>query len=75
MSRPSFIYVTYINSTPERVWQALTDPAFTRKYWVNHRNASAGRWDLSGGTKTMTMLALSTLPATSSRARRHGTSC
>ena len=24
MSRPSFIYVTYINSTPERVWQALT---------------------------------------------------
>ncbi|MGA9456010.1 MAG: SRPBCC family protein [Pseudolabrys sp.] len=40
MSRPSFIYVTYINSTPERVWQALTDPAFTRKYWVNHRNAS-----------------------------------
>ena len=40
MSRPSFIYVTYINSTPEKVWQALTDPAFTRKYWVNHRNAS-----------------------------------
>jgi uncharacterized protein YndB with AHSA1/START domain len=40
MSRPSFIYVTYINSTPERVWQALTDPAFTRKYWFNHRNAS-----------------------------------
>jgi uncharacterized protein YndB with AHSA1/START domain len=40
MSRPSFIYVTYIDSTPERVWQALTDPAFTRKYWVNHRNAS-----------------------------------
>jgi uncharacterized protein YndB with AHSA1/START domain len=40
MSRPSFIYVTYINSTPEKVWQALTDPDFTRKYWVNHRNAS-----------------------------------
>jgi uncharacterized protein YndB with AHSA1/START domain len=40
MSRPSFIYVTYIDSTPERVWQALTDGAFTRQYWVNHRNAS-----------------------------------
>ncbi|MGH6825930.1 SRPBCC family protein [Methyloceanibacter sp.] len=40
MSRPSFIYVTYIDSTPERVWQALTDSAFTRQYWVNHRNAS-----------------------------------
>ncbi len=40
MSKPSFIYVTYIESTPEKVWQALTDPAFTRRYWVNHRNAS-----------------------------------
>jgi uncharacterized protein YndB with AHSA1/START domain len=40
MSRPSFIYVTYIDSTPERVWQALTDGALTRQYWVNHRNAS-----------------------------------
>jgi uncharacterized protein YndB with AHSA1/START domain len=40
MSKPSFIYVTYIESTPEKVRQALTDPAFTRRYWVNHRNAS-----------------------------------
>jgi uncharacterized protein YndB with AHSA1/START domain len=40
MSKPSFIYVTYIDSTPEKVWQALTDPDFTRRYWVNHRNAS-----------------------------------
>ena len=40
MSKPSFIYVTYIESTPEKVWQALTDSAFTRRYWVNHRNAS-----------------------------------
>ena len=40
MSKPSFVYVTYIESTPEKVWQALTDSAFTRKYWVNHRNAS-----------------------------------
>jgi uncharacterized protein YndB with AHSA1/START domain len=40
MNRPSFIYVTYINSTPEKVWQALTDDALTRHYWVKHRNAS-----------------------------------
>jgi len=40
MSKPNFVYVTYIDSTPEKVWQALTDGAFTRRYWVNHRNAS-----------------------------------
>lgn len=33
MSGPKFVYVSYIRATPERVWQALTDPAFTRKYW------------------------------------------
>ncbi|WP_255947587.1 ArsR/SmtB family transcription factor [Streptomyces odontomachi] len=29
----AFRYVTYIRTTPERLWQALTDPAFTRRYW------------------------------------------
>ena len=33
MSKPSFVYVTYIRSTPEKVWQALTDPVTMRKYW------------------------------------------
>jgi uncharacterized protein YndB with AHSA1/START domain/DNA-binding transcriptional ArsR family regulator len=33
MSKPDFVYTTYINTTPERLWQALTDPAFTRRYW------------------------------------------
>jgi uncharacterized protein YndB with AHSA1/START domain len=40
MSKPAFIYVTYINTTPEKLWQALTDPELTKRYWVNHRNAS-----------------------------------
>jgi uncharacterized protein YndB with AHSA1/START domain len=31
--KPKTIYVTYIASTPAKVWQALTDPAFTRKYF------------------------------------------
>src|SRR5262245_161433 len=31
--RPNTVYVTYIASTPEKVWQALTDPAFTRRYF------------------------------------------
>ncbi|HEY8480987.1 MAG TPA: SRPBCC family protein [Spirillospora sp.] len=33
VSREEFVYTAYIRSTPERVWQALTDPAFTRQYW------------------------------------------
>jgi uncharacterized protein YndB with AHSA1/START domain len=32
-SKPEFVYTTYIRATPERLWQALTDPAFTRRYW------------------------------------------
>ena len=28
------IYITYINATPEKVWQALIDPAFTRQYFM-----------------------------------------
>ena len=31
--RPKTVYVTYIGSTPEKVWQALTDPVFTRQYF------------------------------------------
>jgi uncharacterized protein YndB with AHSA1/START domain/DNA-binding transcriptional ArsR family regulator len=30
---PSFVYTTYIRTTPEQLWQALTDPAFTDRYW------------------------------------------
>jgi uncharacterized protein YndB with AHSA1/START domain len=33
MSKSSFVYVTYIRTTPEKLWQALIDPEFTRKYW------------------------------------------
>jgi DNA-binding transcriptional ArsR family regulator/uncharacterized protein YndB with AHSA1/START domain len=29
----TFVYTTYIHATPERVWQGLTDPAFTKRYW------------------------------------------
>jgi uncharacterized protein YndB with AHSA1/START domain/DNA-binding transcriptional ArsR family regulator len=33
MGNPEFVYTTYINTTPERLWRALTEPAFTRRYW------------------------------------------
>jgi uncharacterized protein YndB with AHSA1/START domain/DNA-binding transcriptional ArsR family regulator len=33
MERPEFVYKTYIRTTPELLWQALTDPVFTARYW------------------------------------------
>lgn len=33
MARSIFVYVTYIRTTPERLWSALTDAAFMRQYW------------------------------------------
>lgn len=30
---PKTVYVTYIAAAPEQIWQALTDPAFTRHYF------------------------------------------
>jgi DNA-binding transcriptional ArsR family regulator/uncharacterized protein YndB with AHSA1/START domain len=55
MDKPSFVYTTYIRSTPERVWQALTDPAFTRRYWgatfqTDWKEGSTMTWDLFGVT-------------------------
>jgi uncharacterized protein YndB with AHSA1/START domain/DNA-binding transcriptional ArsR family regulator len=40
--KPTFVYVTYIESTPERVWDALTDADLTAKYW-GHSNVSDWR--------------------------------
>lgn len=31
--RPSFVYVTYIRTSAEELWRALTDPDFTERYW------------------------------------------
>jgi uncharacterized protein YndB with AHSA1/START domain/DNA-binding transcriptional ArsR family regulator len=33
MQKPSFVYTTYINTTPERLWQALTEPSVLERYW------------------------------------------
>jgi uncharacterized protein YndB with AHSA1/START domain len=33
-TKPSFVYVTYIATTPEKVWQALVDPDVAREYWA-----------------------------------------
>jgi uncharacterized protein YndB with AHSA1/START domain/DNA-binding transcriptional ArsR family regulator len=33
MQRPEFVYTIYIRATPEQLWQALIDPAFTQRWW------------------------------------------
>ena len=37
MHKPEFIYVTYIETTPEKLWHALTDGNFTERYWFGAR--------------------------------------
>jgi len=39
-SKPQFVYVTYISTTPEKLWNALTDGELTKQYWGRRRNAS-----------------------------------
>lgn len=47
-TKPSYVYVTYIHATPQRVWEALTDADLTGTYW-GHRNVSdwrpGSRWE------------------------------
>jgi uncharacterized protein YndB with AHSA1/START domain len=33
MARSTFVYVTYIRTTPEKLWSALTDGEFMKQYW------------------------------------------
>ena len=33
MAKSTFVYATYIRTTPEKLWEALTAPEFARQYW------------------------------------------
>jgi uncharacterized protein YndB with AHSA1/START domain len=33
MAKSEFVYVTYIRTTPEKLWRALMEPEFTRQFW------------------------------------------
>ncbi len=51
MPGSKFVYVTYIRTTPEKLWQALIDPAFTRRYWVETWQDCA--WKVGASWKLM----------------------
>jgi uncharacterized protein YndB with AHSA1/START domain len=40
MSKPEFVYTTYIETSAEKLWHALTDGDFTERYWFGHRVVS-----------------------------------
>ena len=40
MASDTFIYVTYIRTTPEKLWSALTKPEFVKQYWFGMHQES-----------------------------------
>ncbi len=40
MNKPKYVYVTYISTTPEKLWNALVDSEMIKQYWGRHRNVS-----------------------------------
>ena len=52
MKKEQFVYVTYIRTTPEKLWKALIKPEFTRKFWVNTTQES--EWKPGASWKILT---------------------
>jgi uncharacterized protein YndB with AHSA1/START domain len=40
MNKPVFVYTTYIETSADKLWHALTDGGFTERYWFGHRITS-----------------------------------
>ena len=57
MTNSSFVYVIYIRTTPEKLWDALQKPEFTRQYWFGVTQESAwtpgASWKMSFPDGTM----------------------
>src|ERR1043166_1391690 len=51
MKKDQFVYVTYIRTTPEKLWKALIEPEFTRQYWANTAQESEWKPGASGRIK------------------------
>ena len=34
MAKSEFVYVTFVRTTPEKLWRALMEPEFTRQFWM-----------------------------------------
>jgi uncharacterized protein YndB with AHSA1/START domain len=58
MDKPQFVYVTYISTSPEKLWNALLDPQVTAQYW-QHENVSdwkpGSKWEHRASGKDRTL--------------------
>jgi|SRR5690348_13072415 len=46
-----FVYVTYIRTTPDKLWSALTNTDFAQQYWLGIRPEA--EWKAGGSWKLM----------------------
>jgi uncharacterized protein YndB with AHSA1/START domain len=49
-TKTEFVYVTYISSTPQKVWDAITTPEFTCQYWARNMVSDwkpGSKWDMA----------------------------
>jgi len=59
MNSRIFIYVSYIRTTPDELWEALTSSEFTREYWMGHtvesdwQNGSSIRFTRPDGSSVL----------------------
>jgi uncharacterized protein YndB with AHSA1/START domain len=47
----TFVYVTYIRTTPQKLWKALTDPEFQKSYWYGMHQEST--WQAGSSWKML----------------------
>lgn len=45
MSKSEFVYVTYIKTSPEKLWDAITNPEFMKRYWFGTHGVSEWKAD------------------------------
>jgi len=51
MAKSTFVYVTYIRTTPDKLWSALTDVEFMKQYWFGVQGES--RWTAGSSWKLL----------------------
>ena len=58
MDKPQYVYVMYISTSPETLWNALLDPKMTAHYW-QHKNVSdwkpGSKWEHRSSDKERTL--------------------
>ena len=52
MEKHELVYVTFIRTTPEKLWAAIITPEFSRQYWGGNENVSdwkrGSKWEHVG---------------------------